>query len=69
MPNPNPVQSQAFLDRQKPKIGEQALAKPIPVRFPVEIDAVLRDSDLVPDRQELIRDAVVQRLKELGLLE
>lgn len=68
MPNPNPTITQAFLDRQKPKLGDQPLAKPIPVRFTADIDAILRDTEKVPDRQQLIRDAVEQYLIEQGLL-
>jgi hypothetical protein len=66
MANRSPVQSAAFKQQQAPKYGDQALGKTVGIRFVAEVDAVLREMD---DRQQYIRDAVVAKLIEDGLIE
>ncbi len=46
--------------------GEQPLAKPFHVRFPQDVDSVVRSMD---NKQQFIRDAVIEKLKKEGYLE
>mgnify|MGYP001797042500 FL=1 len=66
MANKNPVQSDAFKAQQMPKYGEQALGKPICTRYPADIDTILRG---LSNRQEFIREAVMNALIEKGLID
>jgi hypothetical protein len=59
MANLNPIQTTEFLAHKKTRLGDRALAPPIPVRFPVEMDQQLRAMD---DRQSFIRSAVAEKL-------
>lgn len=66
MPNPNPKTE--YL-RPYPKVGDRPLArKVVGTRYPEEVLAALRSlpSD---EMQALIRSAVEERLKAIGLLE
>ena len=64
MPNPNPVQSEAFKAQIKPKHQKYDLAdKPICVKFPVDDDEFLRSLD---DRAEFIRLAVKDYRQKLA---
>lgn len=62
--NPNPVQTEAFLAQQKPRYGNSPLGQALSIRFPEDIDKVLRS---MSDRQEYIRRAVEAQLKADGL--
>lgn len=62
--NPNPVQTPAFLEQQKPKYGEP-LGGAIAVRYPQHIDRILRG---MSDRQNYIRKAVGNQMRIDGLL-
>jgi hypothetical protein len=42
--------------------------QPISVKFPKEIDAILRDKARIPDRSSYIKDAVLAKLKADGLI-
>jgi len=67
MPNPSPVQTQAFRRKQYKAQGEpqEALAKsPISVRLTVSADAILRSAK---NRQALIRKYVLEGLSRDGL--
>lgn len=58
--NLSPVKTEEFLARQKPKYGQRALGQALSVRFPEEVDAILRQ---MSDRQDYIRRAVEAQLK------
>ena len=69
MPNPNPKQTEAFKAQQKERVFVEGIPlskKPIPVRFDVEADEILRARD---DRQALIRRYVREGLQREGLLQ
>ena len=63
--NPNPIRTAEFLAQQLPRLGTSALGNPIAVRYPEEIDELLRE---MSDRQTYIREAVEAKLKADGLL-
>lgn len=63
--NKNPVQSEGFKAMQAPKYGDRALGKTIGIRFPADVDEVLRG---MSDRQEFIREAVREALVREGLI-
>lgn len=65
MPNPKPKMSDAFRAQQKPKYGDKPLGATMGIRFPEDIDQVLRQ---MSDRQDYIRKAVEDRLRADGLL-
>lgn len=66
--NPSPVCPPAFLEARKEKIGDRGTGNPIATRYEKEVDEVLRDKTLIPDRQQFIRDAVAAALRAKGLL-
>ena len=53
--NPNPKKHAGWDAQKKPKHREELAAKPIATRYPVDVDAYLRE---LPDRAEFIRQAV-----------
>jgi len=65
MPNPKPKITEAFLAQQKPKYGDKPLGATMGIRFPEDIDQVLRQ---MSDRQDYIRQAVEDRLRADGLI-
>ena len=65
MANPKPVQTEAFINQQRPKVADKALGKVIGVRFPIEVDQVLLE---LPDKTGYIRSAVIEKLKADGLI-
>lgn len=64
--NLKPVQTREFLERQKPKYGDNPLGAPISIRFQGDVDAALRA--MGDRRQEYIREAVRAALQRDGLI-
>lgn len=61
MPNPNPVQTKDFKQKQfKPK-GSEALGKVIGVRYPLAIDSLLQAMN--DKKTDFIRQAVIEKLQ------
>ena len=65
--NPNPVQTDVFLDKQFKRQGvlEGTLAaKSMSVRLPIEVDKAVRS---LPNRTDWIRQVVIDAAKKDGL--
>lgn len=66
MANPNPRQSEDFIEtRFKPR-ADQAFGRVVGVRFPVEIDEALQE--MGNGKADFIRNAVREKLAADGLL-
>lgn len=66
MANRDPIQTEAFKQKQfKPKNGE-ALGKVIGVRYPLAIDSLLQA--MKNQKTDFIRQAVIEKLQREGIL-
>lgn len=69
MPNPNPTQTKAFLEkrfqRQEGKSDRPLAAKPLSIRLPADVDAAIRK---LPGTQAWIRRVLEEGARQEGLL-